>query len=211
MPAGGSRSIGELLTTLFLTLNFLFVLLLLLSVDTHCKEKTDAYDLLEDGSELQSKYCKDIFSFTIKDYKEDSDPNHMNGRFGVFFIILAGGMYFDQWIRQLIRFFYNKPREYTDRLMVFAVSFVSWFASLISLILINIEAGSIPEDDGEFSMVIGSILLILIFLMNLFILIRTSTLVFMGSSWPDSIGSKGTFGSGSSRVAEQYPVMGGHA
>lgn len=230
MGQGGPRSGGELLTLLFLLLNLLFVVLVHVT-ETHCQEQIAGYDDLSDAAKevADEAQCEDIFFFTQKNSinpatGEDvtteglKDMDHHAGRTALAITTLSGGVYIVMLIRQGLRVLRKEKRDYTGRISIVIESSVAFLLSLVAWILILVEGGKlndVPNGSGgtlDYSPSTGWVLLLLIWLMNLFIAVRTGLLAYMADSWPTGIGTKGSFGTGgSARVAEQYPVMGGIA
>jgi len=230
MGKGGPRSAGELISLLFILLNLIFVIVIHIE-STHCLEQVEGYDGLSDDLKkaADEAQCKDIFFFTQKNslnhvtgeaVTEDGikDLNHHAGRTALAITTISAGVYLVELVRQSLRVMNEESRDYTGRLELVVVSVISFVLSLTAWVLIMIEGNKLNEvSDGvggtlEFSASTGYVLLLLIWLMNLFLAVRTSMLAYMADSWPTAIGSKGSFGGGASaRVAEQYPVMGGEA
>jgi hypothetical protein len=226
MGKGGPRSKGELLITFFLVVNIVLVVLILIT-DTHCQKQRDDYATLTATStptkeEADADQCEDIFFFSNE--RSDTtaaglkDLNHHNGRAALVLTTLSGGVYVVMLIRQLLRLVAGEERVYLGRISIVVESFTALLLSLTSWALIVSEGGNLSDIEAtapatgtlDYSASTAWWFLLLIWLMNLFIFIRTTLLAYKPASWPDAIGAKGSFGSGgSARIAEQYPVMGG--
>jgi len=229
MGKGGARSPGELATLVFILLNLVFVVIIHIS-EVYCAEKAAGYDDQTDEMKklLDEAQCEDIFFFTQKnslspltmeDRTEEGfkDLDHHAGRTALAITALSGGVYLVQLIRQGLRVMRADPRDYTGRLSIVLESSLAFFLSLTAWVLIVIEGSALNKvvvngEDSNYSPSTGYVLLVLIWLMNMFIAVRTGMLAYRADSWPDSIGAEGSFGTGgSARIAEQYPVMGGLA
>ena len=225
MPAGGPRSIGELLTSFILVLNIIFVVVMLF-VDTHCQEQIEGYDALTAANKdiADRAQCEDIFFFTndVSHSEADGikDLSHTNGRFALLLTTVSLGLYVVTFIRQVERFRSSTQRVYDNtNNMPLVTAALTWIMSLVAWALIISEGANLNEiSDGatpvagklEYTASTGWYFLLMIWLFNSFIFLRTAVLRFKSDSWPQKIGSKGSFGAGgSARIAEQFPVMGG--
>ena len=203
---------GEMITSLFLLLNIVFCSLLAI-MDTHSRSTVGGTDH-DDGFNLFYNV------HNLGDLKHaDDNRNHHNARAALLFTFIGLGVYIMQFTRQIARWRQNKERAYENRWAIVFESGIAFLFAMVAMILVIVEAGAAAEemnrqmaatgdDEITFGIGFGWIMLLLITLMNLFIFVRTALLAYMPESWPKAIGSKGTFGSGNSRVAERYPVMG---
>lgn len=205
-------SLGEHGVAFLLLVNLIAVFFTLWA-DTHCMDKPDNFDDLP--ANQQAGYCADIYYFVKDDYI-DNDRDHNAGRFALLFTVFSGGIYFLHFWRYLQRSIggmfgvQRDAKDYTgntgaghvvEKSLLFLFSLVAWA-------LVMQEGGHL---DDAYSPSTAYNLLVVIWVFNLLILGREVSQRF----YPDSAVSQlikanaGTFGSGTSRVAEQYPVMGG--
>ena len=217
MPEQRPRSPGEIITLIFVLLNLVFVVIVHIS-QVYCQSEADGYSNMSsvDQADSDEGQCEDLFFFTQENHGTavgHKDFDHHAGRTALALTTLSGGVYVVQLIRQFIRIYKNTLRDYVGRIEVAVETVLVFMLSLVSWILILQEGKHLNkiEDAGgtrEYSPSVGWVLLLLIWLMNLFIAVRSTTLVFKPESWPEKVG--GSFGTGNSaRVAEQFPVMGG--
>jgi len=204
-------ALGEMITTVFLILNIAFCSLLAI-MDTHGSA-------LADGRESDVTFDMFVNVKDLGDAGKDRSENHHNARAALLFTFVGLGIYIMQFVRQVERLTAGSKREYASRWSIVMEAGLAFLFSFVAWILIIVESGAyvdylnkagnlIGDNKIELSIGTGWVLLLLVTFMNLFIFVRTTMLAFYANSWPSAIGSKGSFGSGSARIAEQFPVMG---
>jgi len=198
-----TSTIGEMIVTLFLLLNIVFAVLIAV-MDTHNLEGEDTgFDIYILSVDRGDAYTGDL--------------SHHNGRAAIIFTFVGAGIYMMQLIRQVKRLLNKEERQYDGRWTIVVESALAFIFAMTAWILVIVEGGAATDElkkdhtamgttAPEVSIGAGWIFLMLIAFMNLFIFVRTGMLAYMADSWPKAIG--GSFGSGTARVAEKFPVMG---